>query len=247
MKLKRPLIIFDLETTGLDKATDKICSIAVTKIFPDNKIEKKYQLVNPEMQIPDFATQIHGITNELVANEPTFKQISKSLFDFFANSDIGGFNNNNFDNELLQEEFQRAGLFFNPEDFNSIDVCFLFKHFEKRDLKSAVRFYLGEEMENHHNAEADVEYTAKVFYKQLIKYPELTEMSIEDIAKLCNPNRAIDFGNRIVVDKDGDYCYNFGKDKGRKIKNNTSFANWCLNNNFPATFKSLLKKILEKI
>lgn len=247
IELKRPLIFFDLETTGLNVATDRIVSLAITKLMPDQSIEKKYVLVNPQMAIPKEATDVHKITDEMVKDKPTFKQLSKGIHEFIKDCDLAGYNNNNYDNALLQEEFFRCGIEYPTEDVQSVDACFIFKHFEKRDLASALKYYCNEEMENAHNSEADTNATVKIFMAQIERYPELRGKSIEEIAKLCNPDNRVDWQGKIIRDKDGDYAYNFGASKGQKVKNNLGFIDWILNKDFPATLKTLLQKIAKEI
>jgi DNA polymerase-3 subunit epsilon len=253
INLTKPLVFFDLETTGLNISSDRIVSIAITKISPDHspegagtKTEKKYALVNPEMPIPKESSDIHGITDEMVKDKPTFRQLSKGIYEFMNGSDLGGYNNNFYDNSLLQEEFSRCGIQYPTEETKSVDCCFIFKHFEKRDLSAALRYYCNEEMVDAHNSEADTNATVKIFMAQVEKYPELKGKSIEEIAKFCNPDNRVDWQGKIVRDKDGDYAYNFGTSKGQKVKDNKGFADWIMNKDFPATLKSLLTRILKE-
>lgn len=245
LNLKNSIVFFDVETTGLDIGNDRIVSIAVSKIMPDGETESKYTLINPLIPISKEASEIHGIKNEDVTDKPTFKQISKSLYEFMNGSYLAGYNNNFFDNAILQEEFLRCGIDYPPNDVVSIDVCAIFKNYEKRDLSSALKFYCNKEMENAHNAEADISATIDVFLAQTQKYEELKNKPIEEIALVGKNTQNVDFQGKIIKNKDGDYCWNFGKVKGRKIKHELDFGNWVLTTNFPQSFKNLVAKIIS--
>lgn len=247
IQLTKPLVFFDLETTGLNVATDRIVSIAISKIMVDGSIEKKYAVINPTVKIPKEASDIHGITDQMIADKPTFKQLAKGIYDFVKDCDIAGYNNNYYDNALLQEEFLRVDIDFPDHTVNSVDCCYIFKHFEKRDLSSALKYYCGEVMENAHNSQADTDATVKIFMAQIEKYPELNGKTVEELSAFCNTEKRVDWGSKIVIDKDGDYVYNFGGSKGQKVKDNKGFAEWVLNKDFPASLKILLNKILKEI
>ena len=247
INISKPLCFFDLETTGLNVATDKIVSIAITKLLPDGSRESKCALVNPTIPIPKEASDIHGIKDQDVSDKPTFKQLAKSMFEFVKDCDIAGYNNNGYDNALLQEEFLRCGIEFPTQDTKSIDCCFIYKHFEKRDLSSALKYYCGETMQDAHNSQADTDATVKIFFGQLEKYPELQGKTVEELSAFCNPQNTIDWQGRIIKDKDGDYVYNFGGSRGQKVKDNVGFAEWCLGKDFPESLKSLLRSILKEL
>ena len=247
LNLQKPLVFFDCETTGLDVGADRIVSVAVIKIFPDGTTVKKNSLVNPVIPIKQDATEIHGITNEMVVDSPKFSQLAKSLYEFMNDCYLGGYNNNFFDNAILQEEFLRCSIDFPSYDTVSVDACSIFKTYEKRDLSSAVKFYCGREMENAHDASADIQATVDVFLSQLERYEELKGKSIEDIAKVGKNENWVDFQGRILKDTDGDYVWNFGKPKGKKIKTEIGFGDWVLKNDFPMSFKNLVNKILEEV
>jgi len=247
LELKRPLCFFDLESTGLDVAKERIVSIAITKIMPDKSIEKKKAMINPTIPIPKESSDIHGITDEMVKDKPTFKQLSKGLYEFIKNSDLGGYYNNEYDNALLQEEFLRCDIDFPQIDTNSVDACFIFKKFERRDLSAALRFYCNEEMQNAHNSEFDTEATVKIFVAQLERYDELKGKSIEEISKMCNPKNRADWQGKIIRDVNGDYVYNFGGSKGKRVKDDLGFAYWVLTKDFPESLKTLLRKITKEI
>ena len=247
LNLDKPIVFFDVETTGLDVSTDKIISIAVAKIMPDGEIITKSSFINPVIPISKEATEIHGITNEMLIDKPKFSQLAKSLYEFMKDSYLAGYNNNFFDNGILQEEFLRCDIEFPSFDVVSIDVCAIFKNFEKRDLTSALKFYCNKELDNAHDADADTMATVDVFFAQLERYEELKGKSLEQISKIGKNDDWVDFLGRIIKDKDGDYCWNFGKVKGKKIKNEQGFGDWVMTGSFSLSFKNLVKKILMEI
>jgi DNA polymerase-3 subunit epsilon len=247
LNLQKPIVFFDTETTGLDVGVDRVISIAVTKVMPDGEMISKNSLINPTIPISKEATEIHGITNEMLVDKPKFSQVAKSMYEFMKDCYLGGYNNNFFDNAILQEEFMRCGIDFPSYDAISVDACSLFKNFEKRDLSSALKFYCNKEMENAHDADADNQATIQVFFAQLERYEELKGKSVEEIAKVCKNENWVDFQGRIIKDANGEYVWNFGKPKGKKIKTEMGFGDWVLTNNFPQTFKNLVSKILIEL
>lgn len=244
LNLTKPIVFFDLETTGLDVGNDRIVSISAIKLMPDGERISKSTLINPTIKISEEASSIHGITNDMLIDKPKFNQLAKSMYDFMKDCYIAGYNNNFFDNSILQEEFLRCGIDFPDEEVISIDVCSIFKNFEKRDLTAALKFYCNKEMENAHDAEADNNATIEVFLSQCEKY-DLTD--INEISKIGKNENWVDFQGRVIRDADGDYCWNFGKPKGKKVKTEMGFGDWVLMNNFPQSFKNLVGKILNEI
>jgi DNA polymerase-3 subunit epsilon len=247
LNLQKPICFFDTETTGLNVGKDKIVSIAVTKVMPDGTMTSKNSLINPVIPISPEASAIHGYTNDMLVDKPKFNQISKSLYEFMKDCYIAGYNNNFFDNAILQEEFSKCGIDFPDYTQVSLDVCSIFKYFEKRDLSSALKFYCGKDMENAHNAQADIDATVEVFLAQIRRYSELKGKSLEEVAKYGRNENWVDWQGKIIKDSDGDYVWNFGKVIGKKIKNETGFGDWVLVNDFPESFKTLVKKIKAEV
>lgn len=247
LNLRNPLVFFDLETTGTDTAKDRIVEISVLKVHPNGTEETRTRRVNPEMPIPQGATDVHGITDEDVKNEPTFKQIAKSLADFMEGADIAGFNSSRFDIPLLAEEFLRAGVDFDFSKRKMIDVQIIFHKKEQRTLEAALKFYCGKELEDAHSAEADTRATYEVLKGQLDKYDDL-ENDIDFLAKEFSAyNNNVDLAGRIILNEDGIEVFNFGKHKGRSVvevlKTEPSFFAWMMDADFPLNTKQVLTRI----
>lgn len=244
LNLNKPLVIFDLETTGLDLVKDRVIQISYIKVYPDGKEERGDELINPEKHIEPIITQLTGISDETVKDKPTFKQLAQTLADKFAGSDFAGFNSNNFDIPLLAEEFLRAGIDFDFSKSKLIDACSIFRKMERRNLASAYKFYCGRKMEEDfeaHRADQDTEATYRVLMGQLDKYapganedPEkVLENDMQKLAEFSKMNKNVDFAGRIVwsevkdaqgkpvLDEKGEpkmiEVFNFGKYKGMPV------------------------------
>jgi DNA polymerase-3 subunit epsilon len=244
MDIKKPIAFFDLETTGVSVSKDRIVSIAVRKIMPDGSQESKYALINPEMPIPADATAIHGITDEMVKDKPTFKKISKSLYDFFKDCDLAGFNIVFFDLPMISQHFSLCDLSFPYPETKLVDSCLLFKLKESRTLSAAYKFYCAKEMKDAHNAQADVDASIEILEGQMKMY----NMSIDEVADFCKTDNRVDLAGRIILDKNGDYVYNFGRSKGKRVKDDITFAQWMLAQEFVTkNTKSVVSMILKKL
>lgn len=248
INITKPICFYDLETTGLNVGKDRIVSISVLKIYPDGKREKKSTLINPTIPIPKEASDVHKITDDMVSDKPTFKMISKSLYNFMSDSDIAGYNNRFYDDQLLAEEFMRNDISFPTIDTKSIDVCLLFKQKEGRRLTDAVRFYCGKEFdEDAHNSLNDTIATAEVFESMIEKYEEFNDKDVDFFDKYISSDNKAELSGRILLDENGEYIWNFGRAKGTKVKDDLSFGEWVLKNDFPETFKHNLRIIMNKI
>ncbi len=244
LNLTKPLVIFDLETTGLDLVKDRIIQISYIKVNPNGEEERGDELINPEKPIEPIITQLTGISNEDVKDKPTFKQLAQTFADKFTGCDFAGFNSNNFDIPLLAEEFLRAGIDFDFSKCRLIDACTIFRKMERRNLAAAYKFYCGRNMEEDfeaHRADQDTEATYRVLMGQLDKYapgvnedPEkVLENDMDKLAEFSKMNKNVDFAGRIVwgemkdrngqplLDKDGNprltEIFNFGKHKGLPV------------------------------
>jgi len=246
LKLTRPICFFDLETTGTNVAQDRIVEISILKIYPNGNKESKTWLVNPEMQIPDEVVAIHGISNEKVANEPTFKMLSKEIYTIIKDSDLGGFNSDRFDIPLLAEEMLRADIDFDMKNMVSVDVQTIFHKMEKRTLEAAYKFYCDKELTDAHSAEADTNATYEVLLSQLDRYPEL-ENDVKKLAEFSTHKKTVDFAGFIGLDEDQEEIFSFGKHKGRKVlevlDKEPGYFGWILNADFPLYTKKVLTQI----
>lgn len=246
LKLERPLIFFDLETTGTNVMHDRIVEMSYIKVFPDGTEEKKSRRINPGIPIPAQATAVHHISDEDVKDEPTFRQIAKSLHEIFEGCDIAGFNSNKFDVPLLMEEFGRCGIDFDVAGRHFIDVQNIFHKMEQRTLVAAYRFYCKKELEGAHSALADTEATYEVLKEQINKYEEL-ENNVEALAKFSSTGRNLDLAARIVLDDHDNPIFNFGKHKGKTVKEvlkkEPSFYDWMMQGDFPKNTKDVLSRL----
>lgn len=243
LELTRPLVFFDIETTGTDIVTDRIVQIAALKLFPDMSEEVRTDLVNPRRPIPPQATMIHGITDADVAGAPPFAGVATSLFQFFSGCDVAGFNSNRFDLPIVVEEFARCNVVFPEQDCKLIDVQTIFHKKEERTLSAAFKFYCGKTLANAHNAEADVRATLEVFKGQLERYDDLGA-TVADVHAFCNPEAVIDFARYLSKDKKGNIVYNFGKYKGKPVAQELDYARWMLRGEFPEATKLILRRLI---
>ena len=246
LSLTRPLCFFDLETTGVNVAKDRVVEISILKIFPNGNKESKTWLVNPEMPIPPQTTAVHGITDEKVANEPTFKQLSKDIYSMIKGSDLAGFNSDRFDIPLLAEEMLRAEIDVDFKKHLTVDVQTIFHKMEKRNLSAAYKFYCGKDLDNAHSAEADTNATYEVLKSQIEKYDEL-ENDVSKLSAFSTRRKSVDFAGFVVVDEDGEAAFNFGKHKGKKVvevlEREPGYFSWLLNADFPRYTKKVLTSI----
>lgn len=246
LTLRRPIVFFDLETTGTNISHDRIVEISIVKVMPDGTEIVKTRRVNPEMPIPAEATAIHHITDDDVRNEPTFKQIAKSLSQLFVGCDIAGFNSNRFDIPLLDQEFQRADVDFDFGKARFIDVQTIFHKKEPRTLVAAYRFYCGKELEDAHSASADTMATYEVLKAQLEKYDDLP-CDVEALSDFASQNRNVDFVGRLVYDDQKREVINFGKYKGRiaeeVLRTDPGYYNWIMQGDFTKNTKDAFTRI----
>lgn len=251
IKLKNPLCVFDLETTGLQITKDRIVQIAILKVHPDKSQEELNLIVNPEMDIPQEVIDIHGITNERALKAPTFKEIAEEVKTFIGNSDLAGYNSNKFDIPVLAEAFLRAGIDFDLTNRNFIDVQNIFHKMEQRTLVAAYKFYCEKELKNAHDAMHDTKATWEVLEKQLDKYDlDCNAAALADFSR-AGTNKVIDMAGRIALNTKNEVVYNFGKHKGKTIEEisikEPGYYGWMLEADFPLYTKSVLRKAMEDI
>lgn len=246
LNLKKPIVFFDLETTGVDVTNDHIVEISMIKVLPSGEEIEKTRRINPGMKIPPESTAIHHITDEDVADAPTFRQIAKSLANELSGCDIAGFNSNKFDIPMLDQEFQRAGIKFDFSKAKMIDVQTIFHKKEQRTLVAAYRFYCGKELEGAHSANADTRATYEVLMAQLDKYSDLPN-DMEELSKYSSQNRNVDFMERLIYNDKDQEVINFGKYKGRVayevLKRDTGYYDWIMKGDFPQNTKDCFTRI----
>jgi DNA polymerase-3 subunit epsilon len=251
LKLSRPIVFFDLETTGLSIVKDRIVEISILKIFPNGNKESKTWLINPTIPIPQETIDIHGITNEKVASEPTFKEVHKEILEIINECDLAGFNSNKFDIPLLAEEFLRCEHDFSMDKINAVDVQNIFHKLEQRTLSAAYKFYCDKELINAHSAEADTLATYEILLAQINKYDEINN-DVEFLSEFSKRgNKSIDIAGFIKLNDENKEIITFGKYKGRTIKDiydeNPGYFSWINQAEFPLYTKKILKDLVIKI
>jgi DNA polymerase-3 subunit epsilon len=246
IELHRPLVFFDLETTGISVSKDRIIEIYLIKIMPDESEVHLHELYNPGIPIPAEATAIHGISDEEVKDKPSFAERAHELRTFLEHCDFAGFNSNKFDVPLLVEEFFRAGVEFDIDKRRYIDAMRIFHTMEPRNLAAAYKFYCDKNLENAHSAKYDTLATLDILRAQLNRYPEM-DRSIEGLHKLSAQNNQADLAGRIIFNDQKQEIFNFGKHKGRIVKEvlkkEPSYYEWMMQSDFAANTKQVLTKI----
>ncbi|EDM38169.1 DNA polymerase III epsilon subunit [Pedobacter sp. BAL39] len=259
LNLNRPLAFFDLETTGVNVGSDRIVEIAILKAMPDGTELIKTLRINPEMPIPLASSLIHGIYDEHIAAEPTFKAVAAEVAEFIGDADLAGYNSNRFDIPVLLEEFLRAGVDFDMSDRKFVDVQNIFHQMEQRTLKAAYKFYCDKDIINAHSAEADITATYHVLLAQIERYADTdfedkqgnvskpVQNSVEALHTFTNMNKPVDFAGRMVFNEDDQECFNFGKHKGKTVEQvfdiEPSYYAWMKQGDFPLYTKKKLEEI----
>lgn len=248
LQLSKPLAILDLETTGVNLGVDRIVEIAIIKIMPDGTRLVKRKLLNPEMPISAVSVDVHGITNEMVKDAPTFKQAANEIKQFLEQCDLAGYNSNRFDIPMLAEEFLRVGLDFEFKGRKLVDVQKVYHLMEQRTLSAAYKFYCNKNLEDAHSAEADASATWDVLQAQIEKYPQLGS-SVESILKVIGEEPVVDFARRMIMEN-GVEVFNFGKHKGKSVmqvlKSEPQYYDWMMKGDFPLHTKQKLTEIFNR-
>ncbi len=246
LNLKKPLVILDLETTGVNIVNDRIVEFSALKVSPGGAEEWLTLRINPGIPIPAESTRIHGISDADVANEPHFKDVAKKIASFVEGCDLAGFNAMRFDIPVLCEEFLRVSVDFNPARHRYIDVQVIFHKKEQRTLSAAYKFYCNMELENAHSAQADTAATYEILKAQLDRYPDL-ENDIEKLSAFSAFNNNADLAGRIIFNEQGTEVFNFGKHKGKPVelvfKDEPSYYSWMMNGDFPLNTKQVITAI----
>lgn len=253
LNLTRPLVFFDLETTGVNIHTDRIVEISCVKVLPDGSHTEYNQRINPEMPIPPSATAVHHISDEDVKDSPRFVEIAPSLLKAFDECDIAGFNSNKFDIPVLMKEFERAGLQFSLKGRRLVDVQTIYHRLEQRTLSAAYRFYCDKELEDAHSALADTMATYEVLMAQLDRYPETDDFGndIDKLAKFSIQGGNMDLSGRIGRDREGEAIFNFGKYKGQRVadvfRKEPSYYAWMMQGDFAKDTKDIITALFVKL
>lgn len=246
LKLVKPIVFFDLETTGTNISDDRIVEISYIKIFPDGREESRTLRVNPGRPIPPEATAVHHISDADVANKPLFAQVAKELEAVFTDVDIAGFNSNRFDVPLLVEEFLRVGTNLDLTQCRFVDVQTIFHKMEQRTLSAAYLFYCGKELDDAHSASADTRATYEVLKAQLDRYASL-QNDIDFLSKFSTHNRNVDFAGRIIYNDKDIEVFNFGKYKGMPVSEvlmrDSGYYSWIMQGDFPLNTKNVITRI----
>ena len=247
--LSRPIAFIDLETTGVNLSSDRIVEIAIIKLMPDNTRSVKRKLLNPEMAIPKQSSDIHGITDDMVKDAPTFKQSGNEIKQFLDNCDLGGYNSNRFDIPILMEEFLRAGMDVDLSNRKMIDVQHIFYSMEPRTLSAAYKFYCQKDLINAHSAEADISATIDVLMSQMSRYQNLGN-TIDSILGVIGEEKIVDYARRFSYDSNGVEVFNFGKYKGKSVsevlKSEPQYYDWMMKGDFPLHTKQKLTEIMNR-
>ena len=251
LTLKNPILFFDIESTGLDVANDRIVEISVVKVLPDGSREVKTRRINPTIPISPEAQRVHGISDEDVKDCPTFSQIAKSLAQWMKGCDIGGYNHVKFDIPMLAEEFLRAGIDFDFRDRYLVDVQNIFHKMEQRTLSAAYKFYCHKDLDNAHSAEADTMATFEILEAQLDRYAGSLENDVKFLAEFSTKSRNLDYAGRIVLNDKEVPVFNFGKHKGRPVSEvfaaEPSYYSWMMNGSFTLDTKKVLTELYMKL
>jgi DNA polymerase III subunit epsilon len=246
LQLKRPLVIFDLETTGMNPTNDRIVEMCLLKVYPDGREEIRTYRINPGIPISPASTEIHGISDADVADKPLFAALASELNNFLKECDFGGFNSNKFDFPMLVEEFYRADIEFDVEKRRFIDAQRIFHFKEPRNLKAAYRFYCEKDLENAHSAEADTIATWEVLKAQLEKYEDIPH-DLDGLHRMSGQNNLADLAGRFLLNASGEPVFNFGKHKGRPVKDvlrdEPGYYGWMMDGDFPRQTKNVLTRI----
>lgn len=261
LHLTKPIVFFDLETTGLEIGSARIVEISMLKITADHQRSLLTLLIHPEMKIPPETTTIHGITDDDVKDKPSFRQSAKRIAEFIGNADLAGYNILRFDLPLLAEEFLRAGILFDVTNRAVIDVQNIFHKMEPRNLSAAYRFYCGKELVDAHSAEADTIATYEVLLAQIEKYKDTpyeekgaktipVVNNMEALGEFSVQKKFVDLAGHIIKNELGIAVFNFGKFKGQPVEEvfnrEPQYYDWINKSNFPEYTKKICQQIYMK-
>ncbi len=249
LQLIRPIAFIDLETTGVNLSSDRIVELAIVKMMPDNTRITKRKLINPQMPIPKESSDIHGISDEMVKDAPSFKDVANEIKQFLENSDLGGYNSNRFDIPMLMEEFLRSGIDVDLSDRRMVDVQHIFYSMEPRTLTAAYKFFCEKEHTDAHGAEADINVTIEVLEAQLGRYENLGK-TVDSVLSLIGEEKIVDYARRFSFNEKGQEVFNFGKFKGKPVsevlKSEPQYYDWMMKGDFPMHTKKKLTELFNR-
>ena len=247
LNLDKPVVFFDLETTGTNTAQDRIVEISYLKVSPNGNEDMHTRRINPCMHIPEQASAVHGIYDDDVKDCPTFKEVAKEIARDFEGSDIAGFNSNRFDVPLLAEEFLRAGVDIDLSRHRFIDVQVIFHKMEQRTLTAAYKFYCGKDLTDAHSADGDTRATYEILMAQLDRYPDDLKNDMAFLSEFSSFTRNVDFAGRVVRNDKGQEVFNFGKYKDMPVievfRRDPGYYSWILQGDFPLNTKQVLTRL----
>ena len=245
LNLDKPVIFFDLETTGTDINTDRVVQIAAIKIYPDGAREEKNLMVNPTIPIPKEASDVHGITNDMVADLPIFDKYAVGIQSFFTDCHIGGYNSNRFDMPMLLQELRRSGLSLDLDGIALIDVMQIETKLNPRTLSAVYQRYTGKVLEDAHDALADVRATVEILENQLFSEELTNIVDCTDLDKFSQgDNVRVDVSGKLCM-VDGQVCWNFGKNKNRPILEDKGYLKWYLKQSVPVDTMDIINNLLN--
>lgn len=250
LNLKNPILFFDIESTGLNVATDRIVELSVLKVMPNGDREVRTRRINPTIPISPEAQKVHGISDADVADCPTFKEIAKSLANFMSGCDFAGYNSTKFDIPMLAEEYLRAGVSFDFRKRKMVDVQTIFHKMEQRTLSAAYKFYCNKDLDNAHSAEADTIATLEVLEAQLDKYSDTLQNDIKFLSEFSTKSKLADYAGRVAINEKDEPIFNFGKYKGKSVesvfKADPSYYSWMMNGDFTLDTKQVITELKIK-
>lgn len=264
LNLERPLVFFDLETTGLNIGKDKIVELSMLKVNVNGEEEVKTMLINPGIHIPRECSEVHGIWDADVKDKPKFEDVADEVLAYIGDADLAGFNSNKFDVPLLVEEFLRCGRRLDFRDRRLIDVQNIFHKMEPRNLSAAYKLYCGKNLDDAHQAEADTRATYEVLKAQLDKYQNAeyqdrktgkiscpVQNDVKALSSFSSESRSVDFAGHIVFNENDEEVFNFGKHKGRTVEQvfryEPQYYDWMMKSDFPLYTKEVITRIKERM
>lgn len=250
LQLKKPLAVIDIEATGNNVTTDRIVEIAIVKLLADGNRTVKRKLLNPQVDIPQNIVDIHGITNDMVKDAPTFKQSAQELKQYLDGCDLACYNAYRLDVPMLVEEFMRAEVEFDMKNRKIVDVQKIYHQMEQRTLSAAYKFYCNKSLEGAHGAEADALATAEILNAQIERYTQLGN-TVDSVIKGVGEDQIVDFARRFAFNEKGVEVFNFGKHKGKTVadvlKAEPQYYDWMMKGEFPMNTKQKLTELYTRI